>query len=45
MRTTSSCATACWMEFKTIPGLSCTVPQGAFYVYPNVKNFIGKGGD
>jgi len=30
--------------FKTIPGLSCTVPQGAFYVYPNVKTFIGKGG-
>ena len=29
---------------KTIPGLTCTVPQGAFYVYPNVKNFIGKGG-
>src|ERR1700735_2723030 len=29
--------------FKTIPGLTCTVPQGAFYVYPNVKNFIGKG--
>jgi aspartate aminotransferase len=30
--------------FKTIPGLTCTVPQGAFYVYPNVKNFIGKSG-
>jgi aspartate aminotransferase len=30
--------------FKTIPGITCTVPQGAFYVYPNVKNFIGKGG-
>jgi aspartate aminotransferase len=30
--------------FKTIPGLSCTVPQGAFYVYPNVGRFIGKGG-
>jgi aspartate aminotransferase len=30
--------------FSTIPGLSCTVPQGAFYVYPNVKHFIGKGG-
>src|SRR6201991_1258104 len=30
--------------FKSIPGLSCTVPQGAFYVYPNVKNFIGRGG-
>jgi aspartate aminotransferase len=30
--------------FKSISGLTCTVPQGAFYVYPNVKNFIGKGG-
>jgi aspartate aminotransferase len=30
--------------FKTIPGLTCTVPEGAFYVYPNVKQFIGKGG-
>jgi aspartate aminotransferase len=30
--------------FRTIPGLSCTVPQGAFYVYPNVGRFIGKGG-
>jgi aspartate aminotransferase len=30
--------------FKTIPGLTCTVPEGAFYVYPNVKSFIGKGG-
>ena len=30
--------------FETIPGLTCTVPLGAFYVYPNVKNFIGKGG-
>src|ERR1017187_2587101 len=30
--------------FKTIPGLTCTVPQGAFYAYPNVSAFIGKGG-
>lgn len=30
--------------FKTIPGLTCTVPQGAFYVYPNVSRFLGKGG-
>ncbi len=30
--------------FKTIPGLTCTVPQGAFYVYPNVSAFIGKSG-
>jgi aspartate aminotransferase len=30
--------------FKTIPGLTCTVPQGAFYVYPNVSAFLGNGG-
>ena len=29
---------------KTIPGLSCSVPEGAFYVYPNVSAFFGKGG-
>ncbi len=29
---------------KTIPGLTCTVPEGAFYVYPNISAFIGKGG-
>lgn len=29
---------------KTVPGLTCTVPEGAFYVYPNVKAFLGKGG-
>ncbi len=29
--------------FRSIPGLTCTVPQGAFYVYPNVRSFIGKG--
>ena len=31
-------------EFQSIPGLICTVPQGAFYVYPNVSAFLGKGG-
>jgi aspartate aminotransferase len=30
--------------FAEIPGLTCTVPQGAFYVYPNVSQFFGKGG-
>jgi aspartate aminotransferase len=30
--------------FQSIPGLTCTVPQGAFYVYPNISAFIGKGG-
>ena len=29
--------------FKTIPGLTCTVPQGAFYVYPNVSAFMKNG--
>ncbi|AEU36432.1 pyridoxal phosphate-dependent aminotransferase [Granulicella mallensis] len=29
--------------FKTIPGLTCTVPEGAFYVYPNIKAFLGRG--
>ena len=26
----------------TIPGITCTVPQGAFYVYPNVSAFFGR---
>jgi aspartate aminotransferase len=30
--------------FETIPGLTCTKPEGAFYVYPNISKFIGKGG-
>jgi aspartate aminotransferase len=30
--------------FQTIPGLTCTVPEGAFYVYPNISAFLGKGG-
>ena len=25
-----------------IPGLTCTVPEGAFYVYPSVKGLIGR---
>lgn len=28
---------------KTIPGLTCTVPEGAFYVYPNISAFLRKG--
>jgi aspartate aminotransferase len=28
----------------TIPGLTCTIPQGAFYVYPNVSAFFGRSG-
>ena len=26
----------------TIPGITCSVPQGAFYVYPNVSAFFGR---
>ena len=29
---------------RSIAGLSCTLPQGAFYAYPNVSSFIGRGG-
>jgi aspartate aminotransferase len=27
-----------------IPGITCTKPEGAFYVYPNISAFLGKGG-
>src|SRR3982751_783379 len=27
-----------------IPGLTCTRPQGAFYAYPNISQFLGRGG-
>jgi len=27
---------------RTIPGLKCTMPEGAFYAYPNVSAFFGR---
>ena len=27
-----------------IPGLTCTKPQGAFYVYPNIAKYLGRPG-
>ena len=27
-----------------IPGITCTKPDGAFYVYPNVSSYLGKAG-
>jgi aspartate aminotransferase len=27
-----------------IPGVTCTTPDGAFYVYPNVSAYLGKAG-
>ena len=29
---------------RGIPGITCTRPQGAFYAYPNVAAFFGRGG-
>jgi aspartate aminotransferase len=31
-------------KVRAIPGVTCTTPEGAFYVYPNISKFIGKGG-
>jgi aspartate aminotransferase len=31
-------------KLTEIPGITCTKPEGAFYVYPNVSAFLGKGG-
>jgi aspartate aminotransferase len=29
---------------RSIPGVNCTLPEGAFYAYPNVSKFFGRGG-
>jgi len=29
---------------RAIPGIQCTMPEGAFYAYPNVSAFFGKSG-
>lgn len=29
---------------RSIPGVRCTMPEGAFYAYPNVSAFFGKSG-
>jgi aspartate aminotransferase len=29
---------------RAIPGLSCASPNGAFYAYPNVSHYFGRGG-
>lgn len=28
---------------RSISGITCTTPEGAFYVYPNVSQFLGRG--
>ncbi|GAC1436244.1 MAG: pyridoxal phosphate-dependent aminotransferase [Terriglobales bacterium] len=29
---------------RSIQGIKCTLPEGAFYAYPNVSSFFGRGG-
>ena len=29
---------------RSIPGLTCTLPEGAFYAYPNIASFLGRSG-
>ena len=29
---------------RSIPGITCTMPGGAFYAYPNISSFFGRGG-
>jgi len=29
---------------RSIPGVTCTKPEGAFYAYPNILSFLGRGG-
>jgi len=31
-------------KLAEVPGLTCTKPEGAFYVYPNISAYLGKGG-
>jgi aspartate aminotransferase len=31
-------------KLAEIPGVTCTKPEGAFYVYPNISAYLGKGG-
>jgi aspartate aminotransferase len=29
---------------RSIPGVTCTMPEGAFYAYPNISSFRGRAG-
>jgi aspartate aminotransferase len=31
-------------SLRAIPGLTCASPNGAFYAYPNVSHYFGRGG-
>ncbi len=34
----------CVAGLRSIDGIRCTMPEGAFYAYPNISAFIGRGG-
>jgi aspartate aminotransferase len=40
------CERRAWLvpELNGVPGICCTDPDGAFYVFPDVSAFFGKGG-
>jgi aspartate aminotransferase len=55
LRGSQECVTAMRADYLTlrdeilsrlaeIPGITCTRPDGAFYVYPNVSKYLGKAG-
>jgi aspartate aminotransferase len=29
---------------RSVPGVTCTLPEGAFYAYPNISSFLGRSG-
>ncbi len=29
---------------RSLPGVKCNMPEGAFYVYPNISSYFGRGG-
>jgi aspartate aminotransferase len=31
-------------KLAEIPNVTCTKPEGAFYVYPNISAYLGRGG-
>jgi aspartate aminotransferase len=31
-------------RLRAIPGVSCAMPKGAFYAYPNIGLILGRGG-
>ncbi|MDQ6708756.1 MAG: pyridoxal phosphate-dependent aminotransferase [Acidobacteriota bacterium] len=31
-------------RLRRIPGITCTMPDGAFYAYPNIAKVLGRGG-